>query len=119
MSVDAEEIFDSAFVPLIDDRAIVRLMDNEAVVWAPTHVAPRALDPLAALMLQLADGSVPVDDLVRDVQEVIGVPEALARTQIQGALGRLDEAGMLRRERATEPVDPYAPLDLFPAPPST
>lgn len=87
-----------------------RRYGTESVIWADGG-APMYLDPLASLTLDLLDGEASVAELVHDVHDVVGVPEAIAHRQIHRSLSVLASAGALV---GTVPAQPNT--DLFHAP---
>ncbi len=105
------------FVPALRDDFVSLPVDLETVVWSTIRNEPRALDPIATLMLQIVDGAASVDDLVGDVHDVVGVPAEVARKQVERVLREFDAAGLLTVSRAEVPVPPHR--ELFTNPPST
>lgn len=84
--------------------------------WSSITAAPAYLDPVAALALQMLDGTASVADLIADVHEVLGIPKAVARSQLRRAISLLDDGGLLTS--STAPESPATDSDLFPAPPN-
>ena len=107
--------FDSS-VPQVRTDAVVHHFDNEIVAWSSITAAPAYLDPVAALALQMLDGTASVADLIADVHEVLGIPKAVARSQLRRAISLLDDGGLLTS--STAPESPATDIDLFPAPPN-
>ena len=100
--------------PEVRADALVRHYDNEIVAWSPSSRAPTYLDPVAALIFQILDGNASVADLVGDVHEFVGVPEAVARSQIRRVISQLHSAGLLTTSTPSDA--PNVQLDLFPGP---
>lgn len=86
---------EDAFVPRLRRDFLRSDIDGEAVVWSPDRGVPAALDPVTTVMLDVIDGSASIADLGADVQDVVGVPHDVARTQVLRTVGLLDEAGIL------------------------
>jgi hypothetical protein len=108
---------DDGFVPELKPDLLLRTLGHEAVVWSPARPEPTALDPIAAIVLQLIDGIASVDEMVTDIHEVVGVDVDVARGQVHRTLAQLDAAGaFLTSEPA--PV-PERQRELFVNPPST
>lgn len=84
-----------ACTPLARTDALVRAYDNEFVVWSPDAGRPIHLDPVAAVVFQLLDGSARLVDLIADIHEVIGVPAQVARNQLRRVVRQLEEAALL------------------------
>ena len=105
------------FVPALRPDAIVRRFDNEAVAWSPAAITPVYLDPLAALVLQLLDGSAPIAELLVDIHEVVGVPLPVARTQLRRVVGALQQGALLTTSPSELPIG--LDFDLFSGPPNT
>lgn len=104
---------DEAFMasaPGVRDDALIRRYGNEIVAWSPTAALPAYLDPVAALVFQLLDGTSSVGALVDDVHDVVGVPTGVAREQIRRVVDRLDARGLLTTSNA--PVGDADPDDL-------
>ena len=103
-----------ALTPEVRADALVRHYDNEIVAWSSISAAPTYLDPVAALIYQILDGKASVAELIADVHQFVGVPEAVARNQIHRVISQLDNAGLL----TTSTPSPAAnvQLDLFPGP---
>lgn len=116
-STTVTDIHDAdGFRPCVRADALVRRYGNEAVAWSPLHRYPTSMDPVAALVFQLLDGSASVAELVTDVHEVVGIPQSIAHNQLMRVLSQLHDAGLLLTSAAD--VDPDAEPDLFPAPPN-
>ena len=95
---------------------VVRYFDNEAVAWSAVRRGPVYLDPVMAVVYQLLDGTATIRELSTEVHEVIGVPLAVARHQIDRSVAELHQAGLLESSPNQE-ADGARP-DLFPAPPN-
>ena len=98
------------------EDALVRHYGAEAVAWSPLAPTPSYLDPLAALVWQLLDGEVPISAILDDVNEVLGVPQAVARNQIRRVIRSLEGSSLL----STSPAPPSRPSEEvhFPLPPN-
>lgn len=108
---------DPASTPILRPDLLRRDLDHEAVIWSPIRPDPAALDPIASVMLAVIDGVATVDDLVRDVREVVGVEKALAEAQVNRVIAQLDEAGALVTSRPAAHAERQR--ELFINPPST
>ena len=76
--------------------AIIRRYDDGLVAWSPSSPRPTPLTDVQAVVFQILDGSGTVAELVRDIHEVVGVSEAVARGQLQSVLG---PSGLVRSHR--------------------
>ncbi len=108
----APEAFDSS-TPRFRNDALVRRYDSEAVAWSPAGIEPVHLDPVAALLVTFLDGETAVGELVADVAEAVGVPEAVARNRIRGIISVLDDGALLDSSPSQEAE---TDLGIFPAP---
>lgn len=86
---------DASYVPALSDGSLIRFYGNEAIAWAPDHPTPAFLDPVAATLVQVLDGSATIADLVADICDAVGVPEEIAASQIGRVLRVLHEQGLL------------------------
>lgn len=110
---------DAAFdrqTPAIRGDVIVEHIGVEAVAWAHESTVPWHLDSVAAVVVQLLDGRVSLGELVDDVSDVLGIPEAIARRRIREVIATL-ENGDLLSPAAIPTVEADEP-DLFVAPPN-
>lgn len=98
------------------EDALVRHYGNEAVAWSPLAPTPSYLDPLAALVWQLLDGDVPISAILDDVNDVLGVPRAVARSQIRRVMRSLEGSDLLSTSTAS-PIGPSEEVH-FPLPPN-
>lgn len=110
--LSAEEL--DALRPRIADGVTVRHYDGGVIAWSPLSARPVPLDGVAAVVFQILDGSATVANLVTDIHEVVGVPEAVARSQLRQALTRFAADALLDGTAQAEPTK----RDLFPAPPN-
>lgn len=113
-SLPSEE-FDS-LMPRIAADVLTRQYEDGIIAWSPANPRPTPLDGVASVVFQMLDGSGSVAELIGDIHEVVGVPEAVARSQLRQVLGRLAAEGLLDGVEGG-PVAPTK-LDLFPAPPN-
>lgn len=100
-----------ASAPSVRTDAIARHYGNEIVAWSPVSPQPAYLDPVAALVYQLLDGTATVGELVEDVHDVVGVPKGVARDQIRRVVMRLDAATLLSTSHPPDTADDD-PFDL-------
>ena len=110
---------DAAFdrlTPAIRDDVIVEHIGLEAVAWAHRSTVPWHLDTVAAVVVQLLDGRVSLGELVDDVSDVLGIPEAIARRRIRVVIATLENGDLLRPARS--PTMEGDEPDLFVAPPN-
>jgi len=105
-----------ALRPMVRDDIVLRTYGMEAVGWSPISPRPIHLDPVSALVIQMLDGSVSVGELIADIHDVIGVPPAIARSQLRRILAWFDAGGILSTSR--ESIIEDGSIDLFPAPPN-
>ncbi len=83
------------FVPQLRDDIVRRDVGEQCIVWSPLAPQPEVLDPVAALMLDVVDGSASVRDLVTDVHEELGLPLETAANQLTRIVGVFTRAGLL------------------------
>ena len=100
---------DDAEVPELRRDILYHQFDaGEALVWAPDHAYPLALDSVAHVVFQLIDGVGTVGDLIADVHEVVGIPQQMAAERIRSALRVLNSGGLLKGSSLVPPRDdPY------------
>ncbi len=111
----SDDMFDVS-TPLVRPDVSFRRYDNEAVVWAIDARAPVYLDPIAALVFPMLDGTVSIAELIEDVHYVLGVPTGIIRTQLRRIVRQLEHSAFLAPWTDTE--SPDVDLDLFTAPPN-
>lgn len=105
---------DPTFVARIRDDLLRRDLGLEAVIWSPIRHAPESLDPIVTVIADLIDGSATVADLVEDIQDVVGVPAAIAQSQVARALSTLEGAGALSTSVPEQPAERQRELFLNP-----
>lgn len=94
-----------------------RHYDDGIIAWSPASPRPTPLDGVGSVVFQILDGSGTVAELVDDIHEVVGVPEAVARSQLRHLLEQFAADGLLDGVEGDGGVD-LTKLDLFPAPPN-
>jgi PqqD family protein of HPr-rel-A system len=70
-------------------------IDHEAILYDPESVRLHHLNPSAALIFQLCDGSGTVEELARDIAEELGLPENDILQQVQQVVGHFEHSGIL------------------------
>jgi hypothetical protein len=104
--------------PQVRGDAQIRHYGNDAVAWSPLSPNPVHLDPVTSIVYQLLDGNVSIAELVTDVHEAIGVPEAIAKNRLRSAIATLDNAVLLASSDEPDSRTIDDELDLFVAPPN-
>lgn len=84
------------FVPALHADFVRRDLGTETVVWSQYRPAPTALDPVAAVMLDVIDGTATVEELAEDVRSEVGVPLDVARAQVERVVDLFDRIGLLQ-----------------------
>lgn len=110
-----DETFDS-LRPAVISNAFIRRYGEDILAWAPSSPRPLALEGVAAVVYQILDGSATIAELVHDIHDIVGVPPAVARSQLRVVVEQLADAGLLE-DLVTSRQAPVE-LDLFPAPPN-
>ncbi|HEU5264824.1 MAG TPA: HPr-rel-A system PqqD family peptide chaperone [Gaiellaceae bacterium] len=77
-----------------DDLTTVEL-DGEAVVYDESTGELHHLNPSAAVVLALCDGTMSVDEMAEAVSEAFEIPVGDVIDQVRAAIGRFEEAGLL------------------------
>jgi PqqD family protein of HPr-rel-A system len=79
-------------------------VEDEAILYDPESVRLHHLNPSAALIFQLCDGSGTVKELARDIAEELGLPPDDILQQVQQVIGHFEHSGILdgKRERTEE-----------------
>ncbi|MGH9085222.1 MAG: hypothetical protein ACRDYW_07185 [Acidimicrobiales bacterium] len=98
------------FAPQLRSDLLRRDLGHEAVVWSPARADPVALDPIATVMLGVVDGEGTIEDLSRDVADVVGIAPELAAFQVQRTIDQFDQAGLLVTSRADDRERPRGPF---------
>lgn len=113
MSLTSEQ-FPEASVPKLRSDIDFRCYGNEAVAWPKFAPGPVWLDPVAATIYRIVDGTGSVRDLTNDVADAIEVDWDIAATQVRRSLAILDQGGLLESSR----LEPASPSDeeFFPFP---
>lgn len=90
---------DSAFRltdrPQLRSDIVTHEVGPEVVAWPDGAEAPTYLDPVAALLAELLDGTASVEELVSDVHEALDVPLDIATSQVQRAISTLATGRLL------------------------
>jgi PqqD family protein of HPr-rel-A system len=85
----------------VDERPRVRAdltvveLDGEAVIYDERNGDLHRLNPTAALVFSLLDGSSTVDELARDVSQAFSMPVAEIEEQLHALVVQLDESQLL------------------------
>ncbi len=111
-----DDVFDAS-TPQVKAETHVRQYEGESVVWAPAATTPVHLDPVAAIVHQLLDGQVTMAELAEDVHAAMGVPLAVARSQLRRVVTLLTNANVLVGS-SDVPTSGAYDFDLFVAPPN-
>ncbi len=82
---------------------ITAAIDGELVVFDPESAKVHQLDPVGAVIWQLLDGEATLAELIADLAEGFGVPEAQVRADVAALLDSLREHDLLDDGTATAP----------------
>jgi PqqD family protein of HPr-rel-A system len=89
-------------VPALKPRARTDLtfvqIEDEAILYDPESVRLHHLNPSAALIFQLCDGSGTVEELARDIADELGLPQDDIIKQVQQVVGHFEHSGILDGE---------------------
>ncbi|SRR6266705_1052011 len=101
-----------------EDLDVVEL-DDELVLYDPVRDDVHYLNPAAAIVFQLCDGSATVREVAGEIAQPLGIPEKRIERQVRTLLKELRKVGLLEGSleliqapksppdhRATEPADP-------------
>jgi hypothetical protein len=94
-----------------------RSYEDGIIAWSPSNPRLTPLAGVASVVFQILDGSATVAELVEDIHEVVGVPEAVARGQLRRLLDQFATDGLLEGVNGGDGSVPTK-IDLFPAPPN-
>jgi PqqD family protein of HPr-rel-A system len=70
-------------------------LDGEAVIYDASTGEVHHLNPTAALVFRLCDGTGTVPELASDIADAFGVPEAEVEGQVEALVSEFREAGLL------------------------
>jgi len=76
-------------------------VDGEAVIYVPESVELHHLNPSAALVYQLCDGSGTVKELAQDIAEELDLPPAETLRQVRRVVTHFRYSGILIGKRPT------------------
>jgi PqqD family protein of HPr-rel-A system len=81
-------------------------VEDEAILYDPESVRLHHLNPSAALIFQLCDGSGTVKELARDIAEELGLPQDDILRQVRQVVGHFKHSGILdgKRKKTEEHV---------------
>jgi PqqD family protein of HPr-rel-A system len=74
-------------------------IEDEAILYDPESVRLHHLNPSAALIFQLCDGSGTVKELARDIAEELGLPQDDILRQVRRVVGHFKHSGILDGKR--------------------
>jgi PqqD family protein of HPr-rel-A system len=90
-------------VPALKPKARADLtfvqIEDEAILYDPESVRLHHLNPSAALIFQLCDGSGSVKELARDIAEELGLPHEETLQQVRQVVGHFRHSGILAGKR--------------------
>jgi len=84
-----------ALKPKVRADLVVVEVDGEAVVYDPLDVMLHHLNPTAAVVFKLCDGSGTVRELSEDMAEVLGLPVNTVLRQVRRVVSQFKESGLL------------------------
>ena len=74
-------------------------IEDEAILYDPENVQLHHLNPSAALIFQLCDGSGTVKELARDIAEELGLPQDDIHRQVKQIVRHFRHSGILATRR--------------------
>ena len=95
----------AAFQPERRSDLIFREIEGEFVVYSPSGDRSALLNPTAAMVLELCDGSRTPGEIAAKISESFSVPPEEVLRDVEAALAKLSENEFL------EPADASAPSD--------
>jgi len=102
------------FVPELRDDFERRDIGGESVVWSPIAAEPIALDPTAAVMLDVIDGEASIGDLALEVHDVVAIPLETAERQVTRIVDQFWLGGLLTSSpTGSNADDAIATRELF------
>lgn len=95
---------DPAYRPTLVDGALIRSIGTEAIGWAPLRNKPVYLDPVAAVLATVFDGSATTQEIIEDLCDIVDLEPELAKAQLERVLTLHAVNGLLAlRDQADEP----------------
>jgi hypothetical protein len=85
----------AALKPKVREDLVVVDIDGEAVVYDPTDILLHHLNPTAAVVFKLCDGSGTVSELSEDIADVLGVSAGTVREQVRRVVSQFKQEGFL------------------------
>jgi hypothetical protein len=85
----------AAMKPKVREDLVVVDIDGEAVVYEPPDVLLHHLNPTAAVVFKLCDGSGTVRELSEDIADILGMPIDQVLRQVRRVVSQFKQAGLL------------------------
>src|SRR5438093_2852876 len=85
----------AALKPKLRQDLVAVDIDGEAVVYDPEEVLLHHLNPTAAVVFKLCDGSGTVRELSEDIAEVLGMPFDTVQRQVRRVASQFKREGLL------------------------
>lgn len=88
-----------ALKPKIRPELTFIQIEDEAVVYDPESIGLHHLNPSAALIFQLCDGSGTVKELAQDISDELGLPQDEILRQVRRVVSSFKHSGILTGKR--------------------
>ena len=85
----------AALKPKVREDLVVVDIDGEAVVYEPADVLLHHLNPTAAVVFKLCDGSGTVRELSEDIADILGMPVNTVLRQVRRVVSQFKREGLL------------------------
>ncbi|HEX9410533.1 MAG TPA: PqqD family protein [Actinomycetota bacterium] len=85
----------AALKPKVREDLVVVEIDGEAVLYDPAEVLLHHLNPTAAVVLRLCDGSGTVRELSEDIADVLGMSTDKVLRQVRQVVSQFKQEGLL------------------------
>src|SRR5437870_2741613 len=85
----------AALKPKVRQDLVAVDIDGEAVVYDPEEALLHHLNPTAAVVFKLCDGSGTVRELSEDIADILGLPIDRVLRQVRRVVSQFKQAGLL------------------------
>jgi hypothetical protein len=85
----------AALKPKVRQDLVAVDIDSEAVVYDPEEALLHHLNPTAAVVFKLCDGSGTIRELSEDIAEVLGMPFDTVQRQVRRVVSQFKREGLL------------------------
>jgi PqqD family protein of HPr-rel-A system len=93
-----------ALKPKVRPELSLVQIDGEAVLYDPENIDLHHLNPSAALIFQLCDGSGTVKELAQDIADELGLPHDETLRQVRRVVKSFKYSGILTGKRPLPPA---------------